>query len=396
MTTTSATSPSSQPAHEAPGDISLPTGWSSEAHDLARIVGGALQSRGSVDDVRRTMEGDSSGEGMWNLLARELDLLGVATSVELGGSGGGIEELGVVMEQVGRSLTRAPFLATTALAIPVLTGADSPAARMRLRHLLSDGRPATLVSPGVGSGGAGAVRAFPVDGGWHLKGTCPAVLAGGEADLLLVHAVHEARGGIFAVEADAEGLTRVERAGLDHTRSWASVSFDGCTAEPMVTPGNADALLSDVWAQARALLAAEQVGAAQRAFDMSMQHVRQRHQFGQPLGRFQSVKHKLADLFLAIESSRSLVYFTLSQIAAGHADAPSLANVTQARTAETLLAAATANVQLHGGIGVTWEHDAHLIVKRAVSDAQLLGSAASLREEAAAYLAAESESRRRA
>ncbi|MDN3357564.1 acyl-CoA dehydrogenase family protein [Actinomadura sp. DC4] len=351
---------------------------------LRRSVREALEDLSPPSEVRRRMETERGWDGpAWRRLCGELGLAGLAIPEAYGGGGFTPVELGVVFEEAGRSLLCAPLLATAGLAAPLLLALEDEPARRRLLPGLCDGSlVATVVTAdatGRGLPGGALVRAAEDRGAWALHGTCDFVVDGASADVVLVPALAGDTLGVFAVEAGAPGLTARALVTLDPTRRQARLEFAGAPAS-RIGPPDASAALARALDVARALLAGEQAGGAGRCLDTTVEYARSRVQFGRPVGSFQAVKQKTADMLIKVESARSAAG-AAAQAAAEPAarviaDLPGLAVVAaiaQAYCSEAYVAVAAETIQLHGGIGFTWEHDAHLHFKRAWTSAELLG-----------------------
>ncbi|MFE7775818.1 acyl-CoA dehydrogenase family protein [Streptomyces sp. NPDC057445] len=341
---------------------------------------------------------------LWSLLAAELGLPGLALPVEYGGVGGGTVELALAFEEAGRALVPSPLLATSALAAPLIAALGTRGQRAGLLPRLADGSlTATLAVPGgnlatalgltgdnadgtwAGGGRAGGIQARPLpdDGGWRLYGEAGQVLDGHSAGLLLV-AAHtggfaRSRALLFLVRADAgaDGLTRTRWTALDGTRPQARIELRDTRAELLGEDPSADipAALAAAGRTVAALLAAEAVGAAASALERTVAHVKEREQFGRPIGSFQAVKHRLADLYVHVQTARSAAYYAAWDPEAG--------GLALAQCLEALRNVTGEAIQLHGGIGFTWEHEAHLYFKRAASDELLFGPVHRLRARAA-------------
>jgi alkylation response protein AidB-like acyl-CoA dehydrogenase len=211
------------------------------------------------------------------------------------------------------------------------------------------------------------------DGTWQISGTKAHVLDGHVADVVLVVARTESGLSLFWVAGDSEGLTRTPLATMDQTRTQAELRFDGVTASLVGVEGGAGPMLDRVLDIAAAALAAEQVGGTARCFEMAVEHAKQRVQFGRPIGSFQAVKHLCADLLLQVESARSAAYYAAWAVAEESPEVSMVASLAKAYCSDAYVAVATENIQIHGGIGFTWEHPAHLYFKRATSSAVLFG-----------------------
>ncbi|MFD8294109.1 acyl-CoA dehydrogenase family protein [Streptomyces lavendulae] len=395
--------------------------FTAEQDEMRRTLREILGKRCGPDEVKAAARTDTGYDReLWQRLARELGLPGVAVAEEYGGVGCTPADLALACEETGRALLPSPLLATAALAVPLIAALGTPAQRAALLPPLAAGeRTAALAvagpalatalgltgenAPGdwAGGGRAGGVQARaagsgpagsgpagsdPVGGdpagapAWRLYGEVAQVLDGHSADLLLV-AAHtggfaRSRTLLFLVRADAPGLVRTRQPTLDETRPQGRVQLRDVPAELLGEEG-ADPLpaLAATGRTAAAVLATEAVGAADRALARTVEHVGRREQFGRAIGSFQAVKHRLADLYVQIQAARSAAYY-----AAWDPDQGALA---LAQALEALRATAGEAVQLHGGIGFTWEHDAHLYFKRAAADDLLFGPVHRLRAHAA-------------
>ncbi|NDU73691.1 acyl-CoA dehydrogenase [Actinomadura sp. DSM 109109] len=347
-----------------------------EQRELRDALRRFFADRSPAAEVRRLMEtAEGHDPAVWRQMAGQLGLQGLAVAEEHGGAGYGMRELAVVFEEMGRAVVCSPFLATVTAAAALEAGEGGHG----LLPGIADGSViATLaVAEDGGSWDPGSVRAAFRDGALH--GAKNFVLDGHIADLVLVAAQGEEGIGVYAVE-DAEGLARRALPTLDQTRRLARIELEGVPARRVGGP-EALARALDVAAVA---LAAEQLGGAQRTLDMTVGYAKVRHQFGRPIGSFQAVKHRCADMFVLVESARSAV---LNAAAAADEDPralPAAAALAQAYCSEAFVRTAGEAIQLHGGIGFTWEHDAHLYFKRARASRELFGSPERHRERLAA------------
>lgn len=390
--------------------------FTAEQDEMRRTLREILGKRCGPDEVKAAARTDTGYDReLWQRLARELGLPGVAVAEEYGGVGCTPADLALACEETGRALLPSPLLATAALAVPLIAALGTAAQRAALLPPLAAGEwtaalavagPALATALGLtgenapgdwaGGGRAGGVQARAAGSGsagsdpagsdpagapaWRLYGEVAQVLDGHSADLLLV-AAHtggfaRSRTLLFLVRADAPGLVRTRQPTLDETRPQGRIQLRDVPAEPLGAEG-VDPLpaLAATGRTAAAVLAAEAVGAADRALARTVEHVCRREQFGRPIGSFQAVKHRLADLYVQIQAARSAAYY-----AAWDPDQGALA---LAQALEALRATAGEAVQLHGGIGFTWEHDAHLYFKRAAADDLLFGPVHRLRAHAA-------------
>ncbi len=312
-------------------------------------------------------------DAIWKRMANELGLQGLAIPQEFGGSGYSFIELGTVFEEMGYALVCAPFFSTVALAASTLMLCDDAKAQHAWLPRISDGSLiATVAYVDVDDR---PVIATPRDGGWSLTGQKTFVLDGAIAELLLVLAATPAGTGIFAVDTTKDGPLAVPQDSVDRTRKLAKLTFDDTAAELVVSPGDAGRrVLVEASELATIALAREQVGGTQACLDMTVDYTKNRHQFGRPIGSFQAVKHQLADLLMNLESSRSVADWACRCAAEELPDAPLAAALAGAVCADTYVSTSAVTIQLHGGIGFTWDHDAHLYFKRAKASQLLLGT----------------------
>ncbi len=352
--------------------------YTAEQQDLRSAVRQFCADRFDEATVRRLMESDTGHDAaLWARLGGELGVLGLAVPEERGGAGGGIVDQAVVAEEFGAALVPGPVLGTVGLAVPALlaTGDDE-----LLPALVAGERTATLaVAADALSPGDATVTAD----GHRLTGEIAQVVDG-TADVLLVPV--RTPDGIALYATD--GGERTPLSTLDRTRRQARVRFDATPARLLAEGADAERAITAALRVGGALLAAEQVGGAQRMLDLTVAYAGTRLQFGRPIGSFQAVKHRCADMFVLVEHARSTAQHAAWALQDGpdhNGDDPGLAvAIAQASCSEAYQRVTLDAVQLHGGIGFTWEHPAHLYLKRAVSDAALLGSAAAHRERIAA------------
>ncbi|MGW6567846.1 acyl-CoA dehydrogenase family protein [Streptomyces sp. NPDC054975] len=391
--------------------------FTAEQDEIRRTLRELLAKRSGPAEVRAavaTPEGYDTD--LWNRMSGTLGLPGLALPEEYGGVGCGPAELALACEETGRALAPSPLLATAVLAAPLIRALGTGPQRADLLPRIADGSlTCALAVPGgslsralgltgdngswaAGGGRAGGVQARAADGGWRLYGEVTQVLDGHSAALLLVaaHAGGFARSRtlLFLVRGEAAGLVRVRQSTLDATRSQAAVQLRDVSAELLgEEPVDVLGALAATGCVAAVALAAEAVGAAQAALDRTIEYVGSRAQFGRPVGSFQAVKHRVADLYVHVEAARSLTYGAARE-AGGDAGAGGAAReagggagaggaLALAAGLEALRTVAGETIQLHGGIGFTWEHEAHLYFKRATADELLFGPARRLRERAA-------------
>ncbi|MER6531902.1 acyl-CoA dehydrogenase family protein [Streptomyces sp. NPDC001508] len=382
-----------------------------EQDEMRRTLRALLRDRCGPYDLRAALDTPAGHDpALWRALADRLGLPGLALPEAYGGVGCTATELALACEETGRALAPSPLLATTVLVAPLVLALGTDAQRARLLPRLASGElTAALAVPGTalatalaltgdnggdwaGGGRAGGVQARRTDGGWRLYGEVRQVLDGHSAGLLLV-AAHtggfaRSRTRLFLVAGDAAGTARGRQTVLDATRPQGWVQLRDAAAELL---GGGDGrggdederdvlgALGAAGDAAAAVLAAEAVGAADRALERTVGHVRQREQFGRPIGSFQAVKHRLADVYVQVQAARSAAYYAAWATVHGERTG----GLALAQALEALRTAAGEAIQLHGGIGFTWEHEAHLYFKRAAGDELLLGPTHRLRGRAA-------------
>jgi alkylation response protein AidB-like acyl-CoA dehydrogenase len=367
-------------------------GVTTEQDELRASVQRFLADRAPVTRVRELMETpDGIDRAVWEQAGSQLGLQGLAIPEEYGGAGFTFAEQAIVLEELGAALYSGPYLASAVLAAQALLASPDESARRDLLPGIASGEViATLAfTEDGGSWDPGAIRlaaALGDGGGWRLDGHKSFVLDGGSAGLILTVAVADGGLSLFAVDADAAGLTVSVLPTLDQTRKLARLSFEGVPGRLIGSVGDGAAVLDRVLDVAAIALAAEQLGGAQRALDMAVEYAKVRHQFGRPIGSFQGLKHRMADLLLEVESLRSAVNYAAAAVAEGAAEVPVVAALVKAYASETYFHVAAENIQIHGGIGFTWEHDAHLYFKRAKSSELLFGDATYHRERLATRL----------
>lgn len=311
--------------------------------------------------VRRAITTDSGyDDELWTMLVEQVGVAALAVPEEYDGVGASWVETHVVLEELGRTLTPSPFLGSAVLAAQtVLLSGDADAAARLL--------------PGIAAGEVVAV-CWASAAGWQrpgvsvegdvLTGTAHYVLGGDIASTLLVLAADGDTVGLFEVDPDTDGVSRRRVPTMDPTRSMAEVSFSAVTGRRL---SSSDDLVDRLQASAAIALSAEQVGAAQAVLDLTVDYAKNRKQFGRAIGSFQALKHRMADMYALVETARSMSY------AAALSQDPQDAYAAKIYCSEAFQQVASEAVQLHGGIAITWEHDAQLFFKRAHGSAQLFG-----------------------
>ncbi len=352
--------------------------FSEEQEELRRTVRSFLEQKSPESEVRRLMETTEGYDpSVWKQMGEQLGLQGLAIPEEFGGSGYSYVELGVVLEEMGRALLCAPYFSTVVLAANTLLHCgDESAQKEYLPGIASGETIATLAfTEPSGRWDADGIQMTASGSGdsWTLDGEKMFVIDGHTADLLLVAARTGAGISLFAVPADASGVTRTPLSTMDQTRKQAKVEFSGTPARLIGADGAGWDTLDRVLDLAAVGLAAEQVGGAQKCLEMSVEYAKVRVQFGRPIGSFQAIKHKCADMLLEVESAKSAAYYAMWAASELNDELPVVASLAKAYCSDAYFHAAAENIQIHGGIGFTWEHPAHLYFKRAKSSELLLG-----------------------
>lgn len=352
--------------------------FTEEQEELRKTVRAFLDAKSPESAVREQMEtANGVDPAVWNQMGEQMGLQGLHIPEEFGGSGFTQIELGIVLEEMGRALLCAPFFSTVVLAgNTLLQSGDSAAKKKYLPGIASGETVATLASTepsGKWDESGITMEAKGLGSDWRLSGTKMFVIDGHTANLVLV-AARTAKGvSLFAVDGNAQGLTRTPLSTMDQTRKQAKLEFTDVAAELIGVEGKGWDVLSTVFDLAAVALAAEQVGGAQKVLEMAVEYAKVRVQFGRPIGSFQAIKHKCADMLLEVESAKSAAYYGMWCASEMNDELPSVASLAKAYCSEAYFHAAAENIQIHGGIGFTWEHPAHLYFKRAKSSELLFG-----------------------
>jgi alkylation response protein AidB-like acyl-CoA dehydrogenase len=356
-----------------------------------------LADNAGPERLRAVLAGDAGwDEALWTAMARDLGWVGLMIPEALGGSGLGAAEMALVLEQTGAVLAAAPFFETAVEAVQAITLAGTQAQQADLLPRLAAGElKAALAMTGADGrtapGGIG-VELRREAGGWTLWGRADFVTHGHLADLIIVAARAPGSTGaaglsLIALPAGCEGLRTTLQPSLDRTRPYSRMDFGGVAVPPDAILGEPEAAgpaLERLLAVCAGLLAAEQTGAAAFCLDATVDYVKQRVQFGRPIGSFQAVKHALADMMLKVEAARSAMLVAADAIDQGdEAELFEAAACARAYCSDAFSHCAAQAIQLHGGMGFTWEHHAHLFFKRARSCATLFGEPSEHRERVA-------------
>jgi alkylation response protein AidB-like acyl-CoA dehydrogenase len=359
--------------------------------DSAREV---LAEHASHERLRSAL-GSAGGydAALWQQMAGELGWAGLAIPERFGGAGLGWVELCILQEELGRRLAASPFFGTVALAGALVQETATEAQCQLLLGRIASGsvRIACAITGEEGRAGADGVSAELRGSGDRLvlEGASDFVVHADSADLLLVLARAPGSAGgealsVVMAAPDAPGILITPHVMLDLTRPMSRVQFSGVAIDPasvLGTPADAGAGIERALQRARIALAAEALGGAEQVLEMSVEYVKQREQFGRPIGSFQAIKHKLADMMVQVEAARSAAWYAACVADEQPAELAEAAAIAKSYCCDAFYECAAQAIQLHGGIGFTWEHDAHLYFKRARATATLLGSPAWQREQ---------------
>ncbi len=352
--------------------------FNEEQEELRSTTRKFLEGKSSETAVREQMDTERGyDEAVWRQMGEQMGLQGLTIPEEFGGSGYGYIELIVILEEMGRALLPAPFFSTGVLAANTLIHSGDDAAKGEFLPRIASGETIATLAFTEENGRwdeEGITATATADGdAFKLNGTKMYVLDGHTASLLIVAARTDAGVSLFAVDGEVSGLTRTALSTMDQTRKQAKVELVDVPGRLIGTDGGGWAVLERVLDLAAVALAAEQVGGAQMCLEMAVDYAKERVQFGRPIGSFQAIKHKCADMLLEVESAKSAAYYAGWCASELNDELPSTASLAKAYCSEAYFHAAAENIQIHGGIGFTWEHPAHLYFKRAKSSELLFG-----------------------
>ncbi|WIM87019.1 acyl-CoA dehydrogenase family protein [Candidatus Mycobacterium wuenschmannii] len=362
----------------------MPFAVSDEQRALRSAVADLMTRHSGEAQVRTLMATDTGFDAaVWRELAT-MGLTGLLIDEAHGGAGAGPVEMGIAMEEMGRALLVSPFLSTAVL-VPSLLAAvgDKSESAPALTRIATGDLIATVAFAEDGSAripAAIATSAGLIGDTWHLTGYKHFVLDGLSAAVIYVLAATDAGPTVFAVDAGADGLAVTPLETVDATRKQCRLQFVDTPARLIGRPGAGIEAFGTALDVAALALVGEQAGGARRAVEMATEYAKTRYQFGRAIGSFQAVKHMCADMLLEAESTVSAARFAAESYASGAASRVADLALAQAYCSDAFVFVAATSIQVHGGIGFTWEHPAHLYLRRARSDAQLLGSASWHRE----------------
>jgi alkylation response protein AidB-like acyl-CoA dehydrogenase len=352
----------------------------SEDQELIRSTArGFLDDRFGMDRVRELMMSDDGFEReAWKEMA-DLGWTGLTIAEEHGGTGLGPIEMTVLLEEMGRSVTPGPFFASAVLATTAVQQIATASEQASLLPGLASGETIATVAlfdePRGWDVVPSVTRASRVGEGWRMRGGKRAVLDGHMADLLLVTAAVDDEIGLFAVTPETAGFSIVQEHALDPTRRQSTLSLVNVELplEARIGDGDVSDGLVRSLQLATVALAAEQLGGAARCLEMSVDYAKTRYQFGRPIGSYQAIKHRCANMLMRVEHARSTAYYA-ARVIADPDELAVAAPLAGSIGSETYVWVAGENIQVHGGIGFTWEHDAHIFLKRAKASSLLFGT----------------------
>ena len=364
--------------------------FTDEQQEFRSVVRRFMENKSPPKDVRLLMETDSGCDTeVWRQLSGDLGLTAVHIPESYGGQGFGVSELAIAVEEMGRVLLCAPYFASSVLAATVILQAGSEAQKLSLLPAIASGKTIAAFAFTEESGRWDAesvtLTATPVSGKYRLDGTKSFVLDGHTADLIVVLARSPGSKGadglsLFTIQGNANGIRRQRLETMDPTRKLARIEFASVEADLLGQDGAAYGPVQATLDVAAICLANEMVGGAEKLREQALEFANMRYQFGRPIASFQSLKHKAADMLMEIELAKSAAYCAAAAADEGDPELPALASIAKAAAAEAYMNTAVHAVQIHGGIGFTWDNDTHLWFKRAKSSEVFLGDPAYHRE----------------
>jgi alkylation response protein AidB-like acyl-CoA dehydrogenase len=366
--------------------VFIPDVVSEEHSELRATLRRFFGNRSPQSAVRKAIDSEPGYDvELWRQMADQLGLQGLGLPESYGGSGYGEQETTIVFEELGRALVPSPFFPTVALAARLLLALDDEDVRLRYLPPIARGELVATVAIAGPDGSwhcqeSSDVMAVERDGGWRLSGQKTTVLHADAAGLILVVVTSDGNTSVYAVDPAAAGVTIVALSALDLTRRQSKVRFDDAPAVLIGRHGAAAGAVASMIDHASLALAAEQTGACGHLMQLCVDYAKTRHQFGRPIGAFQAIKHKLADMAFDVERMDSIVRHGATAATAGSPDFSVIASTAKVFCSEAFFRIAAEAIQVHGGIGFTWEHEAHLYFRRAKSSEYLLGSPVAHRE----------------
>ncbi|MFZ5834614.1 MAG: acyl-CoA dehydrogenase family protein [Pseudomonadota bacterium] len=358
--------------------------FSNEQEQFRTMLRRFLAEKSPPAEVRRLMATDAGFErDTWRKLNADLGLSAVHIPEAYGGQGFGFVELAIVLEEMGRALLCGPYFSSVVLAANAILNAGTEDQKQALLPGIAAGETVAALActeeNGLWDSSGVTLTATPSGARYRLDGVKSFVLDGHTADLIVALARAPGSSGdqglsFFTLRGDAKGLDRRLLQSVDATRKLALLKFNGVEAELLGEAGTAAAPFSRTLDQAAVCLANEMVGGAERLRQSALDYVMMRMQFGRPIASFQAIKHKCADMLVDVELAKSAAYYAAEAAAEEADDWPAMACLAKAAASDAYIQTAKETVQLHGGIGFTWDNDTHLWFKRAKSSEVFLGS----------------------
>ena len=364
--------------------------FTDEQQEFRSVLRRFLEDKSSTTEVRRLMETDEGCDPeVWRQLSQELGLTAIHIPESYGGQGFGVGELAIAVEEMGRALLCAPYFASTVLAATAILKTGSEDQKQLMLPDIASGETVATLALAENSGAwdtSGVAMTATANGDkYTLEGTKSFVLDGCTAGVIVVVARKAGSSGddgvsFFTVAGDAAGLKRAQLNSMDPTRKLARLTFSGVEAELLGVEGGAAGPLAETLDIAAICLANEMVGGAERLRESAVEYANMRVQFGRAIGSFQTLKHKAADMLLEVELAKSAAYYAAAAADEHDEEVSALASLAKAAAADVYMQTAIHTVQIHGGIGFTWDNDTHLWFKRAKSSEVFLGGSAYHRE----------------
>ena len=357
--------------------------YSDAEEQLRAVVRDLLADRSPLTAVlARADAGEADDVPLWRTLAADLGCAGLLIDESHGGAGASYREAAVVAEETGKAAACVPYLTSAVMATTALLGTGDAdllggLASGRVTAALAVGFASMPPAPGA-EPGSWPVRIGPSQDGdgagvVRLSGTVSGVAGALAANVLLVPG-DGVPFSLYAVDTSAAGVTRTPLVSLDATRPLADVTLDQVPGRPVASGKDAARAVAAALTAGAGVLASELFGVAEQCLGMTVSYVKERHQFARPVGSFQALKHRLADVWVAVTQARAAARYAAACLAAGDPDTPVAVALAKAACSDAAVLAAQECVQLHGGIGFTWEHPAHLLLKRAKSGSMALGT----------------------
>ena len=364
--------------------------FTDEQQEFRSVLRRFLEDKSSTTEVRRLMETDEGCDpDVWRQLSQDLGLTAIHIPESYGGQGFGVGELAIAVEEMGRALLCAPYFASTVLAATAILKAGSEDQKQLMLPDIASGETVATLALAEDSGAwdtSGVAMIATANGDkFTLEGTKSFVLDGCTAGVVVVVArkagsIGDDNVSFFTVAGDAVGLERAQLTSMDPTRKLARLTFRGVEAELLGEEGGAAGPLAETLDIAAICLANEMVGGAERLRESAVEYANMRVQFGRAIGSFQTLKHKAADMLLEVELAKSAAYYAAAAADEHDEEVSALASLAKAAAADVYMQTAIHTVQIHGGIGFTWDNDTHLWFKRAKSSEVFLGGSAYHRE----------------